>query len=130
MRYWSQFISHKIQTVSGIRWYIFNVLVRCGLIGSTDEVLKCNSSECLRHYIDNEAVCIYQSCYQDTRHYSFTVKDYQGHDNVNNLTGMITSYDYVCHQYNITIKRSQDDTMPECRCALSPGVLKPAYLLK
>jgi hypothetical protein len=95
MRYWSQLISHKIQTaVSGIRWYISNVLLCCGLIGSTDEVLKCNSSECLRHYVDNDTVCIYQSCYQDTRLYSFAVKDYQGHDNLNNLMGMMSSYDW------------------------------------
>jgi hypothetical protein len=113
IRYWPKFISHKTQTVSGIRWYISVVLVRCGLIASTDEVLKCNSSESLRHCIDKEAVCIYQSCYQDTRHSSFTVKDYTGYDKLNDLTGIISSYDCVRHQYNITIKRSQDNTLPE-----------------
>jgi hypothetical protein len=39
-------------------------------------------------------------------------------------------YACVCHQYNITITRSQDLTLPEYRCALSPGVLEPANLLR
>jgi hypothetical protein len=129
IRYWSQFISHKIQSVSGIKWYISNVLVQCGLITSTDEVLKCSSSESLRHYIDNEAVCIYQSCYRDTRHSSFTVKDYNRHDKLNELTGIISSYDCVRHQYNVTVKRSHDDTLPEYKCTLSPGFLEPVHLL-
>ena len=56
MRYWSHFSTHEIHTVKGIRWYISNVLVRCGFIASIDEVTKCNN------YVDNEAIRIYQSC--------------------------------------------------------------------
>jgi hypothetical protein len=129
IRYWSQTITHQTQTVSGIRWYISVLLVRCCLIASTDEVLKCNSSDSLRRYIDKEAVRIYQSCYRDTRHSSFTVKDYNGYDKLNDLTGFISSYDCVRHQYNVTIKRSHDNTLPEYKCALSPGFLEPAHLL-
>ena len=92
-------------------------------------MLKCNSSDSLRRYIDTEAVRIYQSCYRDTRLSSFTVKDYNGYDKLNDLTGIISSYDCVRHQYNVTIKRSHDDTLPEYKCALSPGFLEPAHPL-
>jgi len=124
MRYWSQFSSHEIQTVRGIKWYISNILVRCGFIASIDEAAKCNN------YINNEATRIYQSCYQDTKYCSFTIKDYEGHSNLNGLKGIISSYDSVRHQYNIIIKRNQDLTLPEYRCALSPGVLEPTNLLR
>jgi hypothetical protein len=124
MRYWSQFSSHKIQTVKGIKWYISNILVRCGFITSIDKVAKCNN------FVDNEAVRIYQSCYQDKKYCSFTIKDYEGHNNLNGLTGIISSYDCVCHQYNIIIKGNQGLTLPEYRCALSPGVLEPTNLLR
>jgi len=60
--YWSQFISHEIHTVKGIKWYFSNILlVRCGCIASIDEVAKCNN------YVDSEAIHIYQSCYQDKK---------------------------------------------------------------
>jgi hypothetical protein len=124
MRYWSHFSTHKIQTVKGTRWYISNVLVRCGFIVSIDEVTKCNN------YVDNEAIHIYQSCYQDKKYCSFTIKDYEGHNNLNGLTGFISSYDCVRHQYNIMIKGNQDLTQPEYRCALLPGVLEPTNLLR
>ena len=124
MQYWSQFISHEISTVKGIKWYISNVLVRCGFIASIDEVAKCNN------YVVNEAVRIYQLCYQDKKYSSFTIKDYEGHENLNGLTGVISSYDCVRHQYNIIIKGNQGLTQPEYRCALSPGVLEPTYLLR
>ena len=55
-------------------------LVRCGCITSIDEVTKCNN------YVDNEAIRIYQLCYQDKKYCSFTTKDYEGHDNLNGLT--------------------------------------------
>jgi hypothetical protein len=45
------------------------------------------------------------------------------------LTGIISSYDCVRHQYNVIIKRSQDNTLPEYKCALFPGFLEPAHLL-
>jgi hypothetical protein len=124
IRYWSQFSTHKIQTVKGIRWYISNVLVRCGFIASIDKVTKCNN------YVDNEAVCIYQSCYQDKKYCSFTIKDYEGHNNLNGLTGIISSYDCVHHQYNIIIKGNKNLTLLEYRCTLSPDVLEPTNLLK
>ena len=73
MRYWSQFSSHKIQTVKGIKWYISNILVQCKFIASIDKVTKFNN------YVDNEAVCIYQFFYQDKQYCSFTINDYQGH---------------------------------------------------
>jgi hypothetical protein len=53
MIYWSQFSSHKIQAVKGIKWYISNILVRCGFIAFIDEVATFNN------YVDNEAVLIY-----------------------------------------------------------------------
>ncbi len=90
-----------------------------GFIASIDEVKKCNN------YVNNEAICIYQSCYQDKKYCSFTIKDYEDHDNLNQLTGIISSYDCVCHQYNSIIKGNKDLTLPEYSCALSPGVLKP-----
>ena len=124
MRYWSQFSIHEIQTVRGIKWYISNILVRCGFIASIDEAAKCNN------YINNEVTRIYQSCYQDTKYCSFNIKDYDGHSNLNGLKGIISSYDSICHQYNIIIKRNQDLTLPEYRCALSPGVLEPTNLLR
>ena len=124
MQYWSQFINHEIRTVKGIKWYISNVLVRCGFIASIDEVAKC------KNYVDHEAVRIYQSCYQDTKYSSFTIKDYEGHDNLNGLTGVISSYDCVRHQYNIIIKGNQGLTQPEYRWALSPGVLEPTKFLR
>ena len=124
MRYWSQFINHEISTVKGIKWYISNVLVRCGFIASIDEVAKCNN------YVVNEAVRIYQLCYQDKIYSSFTIKDYEGHENLNGLTGGISSYDCVRHQYNIIIKGNQGLSQPEYRWALSPGVLEPTNLLR
>ena len=124
MRYWSQFSSHKIQTVKGIKWYISNILVQCGFIASIDKVTKCNN------YVDNEAVLIYQSCYQDKQYCSFTIKDYEGHNNLNGLRGIISSYDCVCHQYNIIIKGNQNLTLPEYRYAVLPGVLEPTNLLR
>ncbi len=45
------------------------------------------------------------------------------------MTGIISSYDCVRRQYNVTIKRSYNDTLPEYNCALSPGFLGPAQLL-
>jgi len=99
-------------------------LVCCGCITSIDEVTKCNN------YVDNEAIRIYQSCYQDKKYCSFTIKDYEGHDNLNGLTGVISSYDYVRRQYNVIIKGNQDLTQPEYRCDLLPGVLEPTNLLR
>jgi hypothetical protein len=98
--------------------------VRCGFIASIDEVAIC------KNYVANEAVRIHQSCYRDKKYSSFTIKDYKGHDNLNGLTGVISSYDCVRHQYNIIIKGNQDLTQPEYRCALSPGVLEPTNLLR
>jgi len=98
--------------------------VRCGFIASINDVAKCNN------YVDNEAIRIYQSCYQDKKYCSFTIKDYEGHDNLNGLTGVISSYDCVRHQYNIIIKGNQDLPQPEYRCALSSGVLEPTNLLR
>ena len=85
---------------------------------------KCNN------YVDNEAVCIYQLCYQDKQYCSFTIKDYEGHNNLNGLGGIISSYDDVCHQYNIIIKGNQSFVLPEYRYALSPGVLEPTNMLR
>jgi len=53
MRYWSQFINHEIRAIKGIKWYISNILVRCGCIASIDEVAKCNN------YVDIEAIRIF-----------------------------------------------------------------------
>jgi hypothetical protein len=61
LKYWSQFINHEILTISGIRWYIANVLMRCGFVSSVDEVLNRNHSEYLTSYVDKEAIRIYQT---------------------------------------------------------------------
>jgi hypothetical protein len=95
LKYLSQFINHEILT-SGIRWCIANVLMHCGFVSSVDQVLNCNHSEYLTSYLDKEAICIYQTCYHDTRYFSFKIMDYDGPDNVRGLTGMILSYDNIC----------------------------------
>ena len=98
--------------------------MRCGFIASIDEVAT------FKNYVDIEAVRIHQSCYRDKKYSSFTIKDYEGHDKLNGLTGVITSYDCVRHQYNVIIKGNQDSTHQDYRCALSPGVLEPTNLLR
>jgi hypothetical protein len=70
LKYWSQFINHKTLTISGIRWYIANVLMYCGFVSSVDEVLNRKHSEYLTSYVDKEAIHIYQTCYHDTRYFS------------------------------------------------------------
>jgi hypothetical protein len=103
LKYWSQFVNREILTISGIRWYIANVLMRCGFVSSVDQVLNRNHSEYVTSYVDKEATCIYQTCYHDTRYFSFKIMDYDGLDSVRGLTGMILSYDNICHQYNVVI---------------------------
>ncbi len=66
--YWSQFINHEISTIPGIRWYIANVLMHCGFVSSVHQVVNSNHSEFLTSYVDNKAICIYQTCYHDTRY--------------------------------------------------------------
>jgi hypothetical protein len=111
LKYWSQFINHEILTISGIRWYIANVLMHCGFVSSVDQVVNCNCSELLTSYVDNKAICIYQTCYHDTRYYSFKIMDYDGPDSVRGLTGMILSYDNICNQYNVVINIIQNSAM-------------------
>jgi hypothetical protein len=129
MKYWSQFISHEIKTVAGIRWYFANVLVQCGVIPSSNGTLKINFSESIKQYIDNEA-CIYQSCYQEPAYHSFTIQYYQGNNNINNLTGMISSYDCVFQEYHVIINTNQDSTISEYRFAVSPSVMEPKISFK
>jgi hypothetical protein len=125
LKYWSQFIIHEILTISGIRWYIANVLMRCGFVSSVDEVLNCNHSEYLTSYVDKEAICIYQTCYHDTRYFSFKIMDYDGPDSMRGLTGIILSYGNICHQYNVVIISIQNPSIKEPQYALSPNVMEP-----
>ncbi len=101
LKYWSQFIYHEISTISGIRWYIANVLMRCGFVSSVDQVVNRNHYEFLTSYVDNKAICIYQTCYHDTIFYSFKIMDYDGPDSMRGLMGTILSYDNICNQYNV-----------------------------
>ncbi len=50
LKYWSQFINHENLTISGIGWYIANVLMCCGFVSSVDQVVNCNHSEFLTSY--------------------------------------------------------------------------------
>jgi hypothetical protein len=82
LKYWSQFINHENLTISGVRWYIGNVLMRCGFVSSVDEVLNCNHSEYLTSYVDKKAIRIYQTCYHNTRYFSFKIMDYDSPDSM------------------------------------------------
>ncbi len=64
-----------------------------------------------------------------TRYFSFKIMDCAGPDNVRGLTGMILSYDNICHQYNVVINIIQNSSMTEHQCALSPSVMEPVNLL-
>ncbi len=112
-KYWSQLINHEISIFSGIRWYIACVLMHCGLVSSVDQVVNCNHSEFLTSYVDNKAICIYQTCYHDTRYYSFKIMDYDGPDSMRGLTGTILSYNNTCNQYNVVINIIQKSAMTE-----------------
>jgi hypothetical protein len=62
LKYWSQFINHEILTISFLRWYIANILMRCVFVSFVDEVLNCNHLEYLTFYAGKEAICMYQTC--------------------------------------------------------------------
>jgi hypothetical protein len=128
LKYRSQFINHEILTISGIRWYIADVLMHFGFVSSVDQVLNCNHSEYLTSYVDKEAIRIHQTCYHDTRYFSFKIMDYDGPDSVRGLMGMILLYDNICHQYNVVINIIKN-SMTEHQCALSPSVMEPVNLL-
>ncbi len=128
-KYWSQLINHEISTISGIRWYIAYLLMHCGLVSSVNQVVKSNHSEFLTSYVDNKAIHIYQTCYHDTRYYSFKIMDYDGPDSMRGLTGTILSYDNICNQYNVVINIIRNSAMAEHWCALSPSVMEPVNLL-
>jgi hypothetical protein len=129
LKYWSQFINHEFLTISGIRWYIANVLMRCGFVSPVDQVVNSNHSGFRTSYVDNKAICIHQTCYHDTRYYFFKIMDYDGPDSVRRLTGTILSYDNKCNQYNVVINIIQNSAMTEHQCALSPSVMEPVNLL-
>jgi hypothetical protein len=129
LKYWSQFINHEISTISGIRWYIANVLMHCGYVSSVDQVVNCNHSEFLTSYVDNKAIRVHQTCYHDTRYYSFKIMDCDGPHSMRGLTGTILSYDNICNQYNVVINIIQNSAITEHQCALSPSVMKPVNLL-
>ncbi len=65
--------------------------MHCGFVSSVDQVVNHNYSDFLTSYVDNKVICIYQTCYHDTRYYSFTIMDYGGPDSVRGLSGMILS---------------------------------------
>jgi hypothetical protein len=103
--------------------------MHCGFVSSVDEVLNRNHSEYLTSYVDKEAIHIYQTCYHDTRYFSFKIMDYDGPDSVRGLTGMILSYDNICHQYNVVINIIQNPSIKEHQYSLSPSVMEPVNLL-
>ncbi len=113
LKYWSQFINHENLTILSRRWYIANILMCCGFVSSVDQVVNCNHSEFLTSYVDNKAICINQTCYHDTRYYSFKIMDYDGPDSVRGLMGTILSYDNICNQYNVVINIIQNSAMTE-----------------
>ena len=123
LKYWSQFINHEISVVSGIRWYIANLLVRSGMVYSVEQVVNLNHSEHITSYVHNKAIRIYQTCYHDSRYYSFKVMDYDGNDSMRGMTGRILSYDTICHQYNVVVNMIQHFSMKETICHLSPSVI-------
>ncbi len=103
--------------------------MRCGFVSSVDEVLNCNHSEYFISYVDKEAICIYQTCYHNTRYFSFKIMEYDGPDSMRGLTGMILSYNNICHQYNVVIYSIQNPSIKEHQYALSPSVMEPVNLL-
>jgi hypothetical protein len=103
--------------------------MHCGFASSVDEVLNRNPSEYLTSYVDKEAIHIYQTCYHDTRYFSFKIINYDGPDSMRGLMGMILSYDNICHQYNVVINIIQNPSIKEHQYALSPNVMEPVNLL-
>jgi hypothetical protein len=103
--------------------------MRCGFVSSDDQVLNSNHSDYLTTYVDKEAIRIYETCYYDTRYFSFKIMDYDGPDSVRGLMGMILSCDNICHQYNVVTNIIQNPSMTEHQCALSPSVMEPVNLL-
>ncbi len=55
--------------------------------------------------------------------------DYDGPDSMRGLTGMILSYDNICHQYNVVINIIQSPSIKEHQYALSPSIMEPVNLL-
>ncbi len=121
-KYWFQFINHEISTSLGIRWYIANVLMHCGFVSSVDQVVNHNYSEFLTSYVDNKAICIYQTCYHDTRYYFFKIMDYDGPDSVRELAGTILSYNKGNQYY----PKFCNDTTLMCFIPKCYGASKPA----
>ncbi len=72
---------------------------------------------------------VYQTCYHDTRYFSFKIMDYDGPDSIRGLTGMILSYDNICHQYNVVINIIQNPSIKENQYDLSPSVIEPVNQL-
>jgi hypothetical protein len=72
--------------------------------------------------MDKEAIRIYQTCYHDTRYFSFKIMDYDGPDSVRGLTGMILPYDNIFHKYNVVINIIQNPSITEHH-VLYPQVL-------
>ncbi len=130
LKYWSQFINHEISVVSGIRWYIANLLVQSGMVFSVEQVVNLNHSEHITSYVHNKAIRIYQTCYHDSIYYSFIVMDYDGNDSMRGMTGRILSYDTICHQYNVVVVNMiQHSSIKEIICRLSPSVMEPDMIL-
>jgi hypothetical protein len=117
-------------TISGIRWYIANVLMHCGFVLSVDEVLKIAITVSTSHPMWTKRLfCIYQTCYHGIRYFSFKIMDYDGPDSMRGLMGMILSYDNICHQYKVVINIIQNPSIKQHQYALSPSVMEPVNLL-
>ena len=102
-KYWAPFIKHEILVVSGIRWYITNLLLRAAKASSVDQVDIFLQSEPITSYVNDEAIRIYQTCYHVAKYYTFKVMEYQGNDSMRGMTGRILSYDNVCNHYNVVV---------------------------
>ena len=76
-KYWAPFIKHEISVVSGIRWYITNLLLRAAKASSVDQVDIFLQSEPITSYVNDEAIRIYQTCYHVAKYYTFLLKSYK-----------------------------------------------------
>lgn len=129
-KYWAPFIKHEISVVSGIRWYITNLLLRAAKASSVDQMDILLQSEPIASYVNNEAIRIYQTCYHVAKYYTFTVmEDAVNVDSMRGMTGRILSYDNVCNHFNVVVTMVKNLSTEEVRCNLSPSVMMPVTIL-
>ena len=128
-KYWAPFIKHEILVVSGIRWYITNLLLCAAKASSVDQMDILLQSEPITSYVNDEAIRIYQTCYHVAKYYTFKVMEYHGNDSMRGMTGRILSYDNICNHYNVVVNMVKNLSTEEVRCNLSPSVMMPVMIL-